>query len=88
MFVRHLEGIVQAVDTDVPGQLGTGLGHGRKQRGQIVDAVDVVFFHNIGYLSGIGYVYDFRRSAFQQSAFRSRIGNIAAHNMAVAVYAA
>ena len=88
MFARHLEGIVQAVDTDVPGQLRTGLGHGRKQGGQVVDAVDVVLFHNIGYLSRIGYVYDFRGSAFQQFAFRSRIGNIAAHHMAVAIYAA
>ncbi len=87
VLAGHLEDVPQTVDADAPGQTWLALGYHGEQGGQVVDGINVVFLHGVGYLLGIGDVGKGHGPRLAKCPFRLSARDVASHHMLVAIAA-
>ena len=75
-----LEHADEAVDVDVPGALGIGLGRRREQGGQVKDRVGTMGPHDLGQALAVAAVQLVERSALDELALRV-IANVGDHDV-------
>ena len=71
---RHFERIVQCAHVDVPGHLGIPLAHGRQQRHEIEDRIDVISRHNRSHGRGIKGVEHLEGTVLAQRFALAHVG--------------
>jgi hypothetical protein len=87
-FARYLEAVVKTTNADFPCQLRLILSDSAKERGEVIDGVDVVFLYGVGNLLWVGDIHLGSRSAFKEVAFGLRTFDITANDISRGIFLA